>query len=289
MELKNRLDIVTLCEIIDGNGNGDPDMDNMPRTDPETMHGLMTDVSKKRKVRDIAESQGEKIFYRSGEVINNIIDTAHVQIPVSIKDPEERSIAARSFLLKTYYDIRTFGAVLNTGKKAGQVQGPIQVTFSRSIDPVYIQPHCITRRSVTTEKEAAEQIAKNGSITGTMGQKYTIPYALYRDLWTVTPAYAQQTGFSVEDLDKFLYYLKNMFALSQSSTRGMMSMQALYVFEHACPAGQKFALGYETLSSIVGRVQVAKKPDVIYPRKFSDYNVNVNLDHMPVGLTMKQI
>lgn len=284
--LRNRYEIVYLFEVRDGNPNGDPDNDNRPRTDMSTGHGLVTDGCVKRKVRDYLDMIGEEIFFRTGVVLNRQIVASFESLDKKVKE-ENRAQAAKAALVKKYFDLRAFGGVLSTGKdttqKAGQVQGPVQVNFARSVSPIEVAEHAITRKSVTSEKEAEAQIADHGSIQGTIGRKYTVPYALYRCLWTVTPARARDTGFSMADLSKILNSLVNMWDVDRSSTRGVISPRLIQVFEHECPKGSEFALGRASLASIDDRVKVTKKGD-IEPRSFSDYHVKVDIEGMPEGL-----
>ena len=285
--LNNRYDIVYLFDVKDGNPNGDPDASNMPRMDSETEHGLVSDVCLKRKVRDYLAAQGEKIFYTNGVILNDLIEDAHKASAKDKKKKEEAIVAAREHILKTYYDIRAFGAVLDTGPKAGQVRGPLQVNFSRSIDPISWQEHQITRKSVTTKEDAKKQIDKSGSITGTMGTKFTVSYGLYRTLWTATPIFARETGFTKADFMKFLKALKNMWDIDRSSSRGFMAARGIFVFEHTCPEGSEYALGRDSMAACVDRVKVTKK--VENPRSFEDYEVSLDDSKLPEGLKIYKL
>ena len=233
-DLNNRIDFVYIFDVKDGNPNGDPDAGNLPRVDAETGMGLVTDVCLKRKVRNYAQeakglSEGYDIFIKEKAVLNNLIDEAHESDAVkNVKDTKDKTSAARDVMCKKYYDIRTFGAVMSTGKNAGQVRGPIQFTFARSVDPIVISEHSITRMAVATEKEAEKQ----GGDNRTMGRKATVPYGLYVCHGFVSANLAKQTGFSQEDLDLFWEALKNMFDVDRSAARGLMSAQKLIVFKH---------------------------------------------------------
>ena len=195
MTIEKRYDFVFLFDVQDGNPNGDPDAGNLPRIDPQTGEGLVTDVCLKRKVRNFIQmtqnSEHHDIFIREKGILNNLIDEAHEQENVKGKEKGEKTEAARQYMCGRYYDIRTFGAVMTTGKNAGQVRGPVQLTFSRSIDPVMTLEHSITRMAVTNEKDASE--------TGdnrTMGRKFTVPYGLYRCHGFISAHFANKPAFS---------------------------------------------------------------------------------------------
>ncbi|MBN1546948.1 MAG: type I-C CRISPR-associated protein Cas7/Csd2, partial [Syntrophaceae bacterium] len=179
--IQNRYDFVLLFDVKDGNPNGDPDAGNLPRIDPETGNGLVTDVCIKRKVRNYVQlvkndTDGFDIFIKEKAILNNLIDQAHEQDNVKDKEKGDKTEAARHYMCKHFYDVRTFGAVMSTGKNAGQVRGPVQLTFSRSVDQIVPLEHSITRMAVATEAEAEKQSGDNR----TMGRKFTVPYALYR-------------------------------------------------------------------------------------------------------------
>ena len=198
-ELKNRIDFVYIFDVQDGNPNGDPDAGNLPRVDAETGMGLVTDVCLKRKVRNYVQvakgcADGYDIFIKEKAVLNTLIDSAHEE--ENVKSAKDKTSAARDVMCKKYYDIRTFGAVMSTGKNAGQVRGPIQFTFARSVDPIAAMEHSITRMAVATEKEAEKQ----GGDNRTMGRKATVPYGLYVCHGFISANLAKQTGFSEEDL-----------------------------------------------------------------------------------------
>ena len=228
-ELKNRIDCVYIFDVQDGNPNGDPDAGNLPRVDPETGMGLVTDVCLKRKVRNYVQiaknfASGYDIFIKEKAVLNMLIDKAHEE--EIVKEAKDKTTAARDVMCKSYYDIRTFGAVMSTGKNAGQVRGPIQFTFARSVDAIATAEHSITRMAVATEKEAEKQ----GGDNRTMGRKATIPYGLYVCHGFISANLAKQTGFSEEDLNLFWEALRNMFDVDRSAARGLMSAQKLIVF-----------------------------------------------------------
>lgn len=269
-DLNNRIDFVYIFDVKDGNPNGDPDAGNLPRVDAETGMGLVTDVCLKRKVRNYAQeakglSEGYDIFIKGKAVLNNLIDEAHESDAVkNVKDTKDKTSAARDVMCKKYYDIRTFGAVMSTGKNAGQVRGPIQFTFARSVDPIVTSEHSITRMAVATEKEAEKQ----GGDNRTMGRKATVPYGLYVCHGFVSANLAKQTGFSQEDLDLFWEALKNMFDVDRSAARGLMSAQKLIVFKHDS------VLGNAPANKLFDLVKIEKKCEGV-ARSFSDYQVTI--------------
>ena len=280
-ELKNRIDFVYIFDVQDGNPNGDPDAGNLPRVDAETGMGLVTDVCLKRKVRNYVQTakgqaDGYDIFIKEKAVLNTLIDKAHDDSEV--KDAKDKTEAARMFMCKNYYDIRTFGAVMSTGKNAGQVRGAIQLTFARSVDTIATAEHSITRMAVATEKEAEKQ----GGDNRTMGRKATVPYGLYVCHGFISANLAKQTGFSEEDLELFWDALKNMFDVDRSAARGVVSAQKLRVFKHGsvrgnAPANKRFDL-----------VKVEKVCDGA-PRSFSDYTVTIDKAGLPANVTVEEL
>lgn len=280
-ELKNRIDFVYIFDVQDGNPNGDPDAGNLPRVDAETGMGLVTDVCLKRKVRNYVKvakncAAGYDIFIKEKAVLNKAIDAAHEE--ESVKSSADKTSSARDFMCKKYYDIRTFGAVMSTGKNAGQVRGPVQLTFARSVDPVAAMEHSITRMAVATEKEAEKQ----GGDNRTMGRKATIPYGLYVCHGFISANLARQTGFSEEDLSIFWEALKNMFDVDRSAARGLMSAQKLIVFKHDS------ALGNAPANKLFDLVKIAKKCEGA-PRAFKDYNVSIEKADIPAGVTIEEM
>jgi len=279
--IKNRYDFVYLFDVKDGNPNGDPDAGNLPRVDPETGHGLVTDVCLKRKVRNFIianppEGKGFDIFIKEKTILNRLIDEAHEQEEVKAKEKADKTEEARKFMCRKYYDIRTFGAVLSIGKNAGQVRGPVQLTFSRSVDPIVTLEHSITRMAVATEAEAEKQSGE----TRTMGRKFTVPYAIYRCHGFVSAALAEQTGFSEFDLGLFWDALKKMFEHDRSAARGQMETRKLVVFKH------DGKLGNSPSHQLFERVKVARKQGQTPPRDFSDYSVVVDASSLPVGVEL---
>ena len=280
-ELKNRIDFVYIFDVQDGNPNGDPDAGNLPRVDAETGMGLVTDVCLKRKVRNYVQTakgqaNGYDIFIKEKAVLNTLIDKAHDDSDV--KDAKDKTEAARMYMCKNYYDIRTFGAVMSTGKNAGQVRGAIQLTFARSVDTIATAEHSITRMAVATEKEAEKQ----GGDNRTMGRKATVPYGLYVCHGFVSANLAQQTGFSEEDLELFWVALKNMFDVDRSAARGLMSAQKLIVFKHNSP------LGNAPANKLFDLVKVEKVCDGA-PRSFSDYTVTIDKAGLPANVTVDEL
>lgn len=282
-ELKNRIDFVYIFDVKDGNPNGDPDAGNLPRVDAETGMGLVTDVCLKRKVRNYVQIakglvNGFDIFIKEKAVLNTLIDNAHDDSEV--KNAKDKIEAARRFMCNNYFDIRTFGAVMSTGKNAGQVRGPIQFTFARSIDPIAVAEHSITRMAVATEKEAEKQDGGNR----TMGRKATIPYGLYVCHGFISANLAQQTGFSEEDLELFWNALKkkNMFDVDRSAARGLMSAQKLIVFKHDS------ILGNAPANKLFELVKVEKVCDGA-PRSFIDYSVTIDKENAPSNVTIEEL
>ena len=280
-ELKNRIDFVYIFDVQDGNPNGDPDAGNLPRVDAETGMGLVTDVCLKRKVRNYVQvakecADGYDIFIKEKAVLNTLIDAAHEED--TVKNASDKTSAAKDVMCKKYFDIRTFGAVMSTGKNAGQVRGPIQFTFARSIDPIAAMEHSITRMAVATEKEAEKQ----GGDNRTMGRKATVPYGLYVCHGFISANLAQQTGFSEEDLALFWDALKNMFDFDRSAARGLMSAQKLIVFKH------ESVLGNAPANKLFDLVKIEKLCDGA-PRKFEDYKVTIEKNNLPAGVTFEEM
>ena len=280
-ELKNRFDFVYIFDVKDGNPNGDPDAGNLPRVDAETGMGLVTDVCLKRKVRNYVQtakglSDGYDIFIKEKAVLNTLIDKAHDDS--AVKAATDKTEAARMFMCKNYYDIRTFGAVMSTGKNAGQVRGAIQLTFARSVDAIATAEHSITRMAVATEKEAEKQ----GGDNRTMGRKATVPYGLYVCQGFISANLAQQTGFSEEDLLLFWDALKNMFDIDRSAARGLMSAQKLIVFKHDS------VLGNAPANKLFDLVKVERVCDGA-PRSFNDYTVTIDMVGLPANVTVQEL
>ena len=283
-ELNNRIDFVYVFDVQDGNPNGDPDAGNLPRVDAETGMGLVTDVCLKRKVRNYVQvakglSDGYDIFIKEKAVLNNEIDKAHDAPEVkAAKEGQNKTAEARRFMCRNYFDIRTFGAVMSTGKNAGQVRGPVQLTFARSVAPVSTAEHSITRIAVATPKEAENQNGENH----TMGRKATIPYGLYVCHGFISANLAKQTGFSEDDLVLFFDALKNMFDIDRSAARGLMSARKLIVFRHDSE------LGNAPANELFDLVKIKKATDSV-PRSFSDYKVTVDKESLPSGVAVEEL
>ena len=288
--IKNRYEFVVLFDVENGNPNGDPDAGNMPRIDPETGYGLVTDVCLKRKIRNYVEivkedAAGYGIYIKEDVPLNRSDNKAYEYLGVTDKDVKElkkkdpeADIKIRDFMCSNFYDIRTFGAVMTTFVKAslncGQVRGPVQLGFARSIDPIVSQEVTITRVAITTEKDA-----KNKSTE--MGRKNIVPYALYRAEGYISANLARKvTGFSEDDLELLWEALINMFEHDHSAARGKMAVRELIVFKHSkelgdCPA-------YKLFDS----VEVSRKEGVVYPRKYQDYIVNIHEEMIPDTVKM---
>lgn len=282
-ELKNRIDFVYIFDVQDGNPNGDPDAGNLPRVDAETSRGIVTDVCLKRKVRNYVQlskncTQGYDIFIKEKAVLNTLIDASHEDETVKAADAKSKTAAARDVMCSKYYDIRTFGAVMSMGKNAGQVRGPIQFTFARSVDPIVPAEHSITRMAVATEKEAEKQNGDNR----TMGRKATIPYGLYVCHGFVSASLAKQTGFSEEDFTLFIDALKGMFDCDRSAARGLMSAQKLILFRHDS------VLGNAPANKLFDLVKVERTTDNV-PRSFSDYQVTIDKAKLPAGVSVEEV
>ena len=243
--------------------------------------GLLQMFAFKRKVRNYVQvakglEDGYDIFIKEKAVLNTLIDKAHDDSEV--KNAKDKTDAARRFMCKNYFDVRTFGAVMSTGKNAGQVRGPIQFTFARSVDPIAAAEHSITRMAVATDAEAKKQSGDNR----TMGRKATVPYGLYICHGFISANLAQQTGFSEEDLALFWEALKNMFDMDRSAARGLMSAQKLIVFKHDS------VLGNAPANKLFDLVKVEKVCDGA-PRSFGDYHVTIDKEHVPSNVTVEEL
>lgn len=298
--IANRYDFVLLFDVKDGNPNGDPDAGNLPRVDPETGHGLVTDVCVKRKVRNFVQLakagvSGYDVFIKEKAILNQTIQAAYAALGIDLNEPpadqrdgEKRRSKGesqggerekgRAHMCKSYFDVRAFGAVMSTGPNAGQVRGPVQLTFARSVNQVVPLEHSITRMAVATEAEAEKQQGDNR----TMGRKFTIPYGLYRCHGFVSAPLATQTGFGEDDLALFWQALENMFEHDRSAARGEMSTRKLVVFKHDT------ALGNAPAHKLFGLVRVGD-PARTPPRDFADYAKSVIVPtqvQMPTGVTV---
>jgi CRISPR-associated protein Csd2 len=314
MALNNRYDFVLLFDVKDGNPNGDPDAGNLPRLDAESGHGLVTDVSLKRKVRNFVglvkdqdsrdPQPGEKrfeIYVREKAILNNQHQRAYSALKLDAPEETGEEFApeadepvgkkkkpakekrkgsaddvdqARKWMCQNFFDVRTFGAVMSTGINCGQVRGPVQLTFARSVEPVVALEHSITRMAVATEGEAEKQQGDNR----TMGRKHTVPYGIYMAHGFVSSFLAKQTGFGDEDLELLWQALENMFEHDRSAARGEMATRGLYVFKHDSELGNAHA------HALFKRISA--KPVAEIPRNFEDYEVTVDEADMPGGVSL---
>lgn len=287
--IKNRYEFTILFDVENGNPNGDPDAGNMPRVDPETGYGIVTDVCLKRKIRNCVETmcedkKGYRIYIKDGVPLNDSDKEAYSafctdekKIKELKKDNPEIDKKICKFMCQNFFDIRTFGAVMTTFVKAalncGQVRGPVQLGFARSIDPIVTQEVTITRVAITTTKDAENKSTE-------MGRKYIVPYALYRVDGYISANLARKvTGFSEEDLQLLWKAIINMFEYDHSAARGNMAVRELIVFKHDSELGN--APAYKLFDTI----KVQRRDGVIAPRNYSDYEVKVANDKLPAGVT----
>jgi len=275
--IKNRYEFIILFDVENGNPNGDPDAGNMPRIDVETGHGLVTDVCVKRKIRNYVElvkgdAEGYAIYVKEGAILNKQHEIAYIKNGIDINDKKalekeykNNKDIYRNFMCKNFYDIRAFGAVMDTGDaKCGQVRGPIQLNFAKSIDPIVQQEITITRVAITSEKDAEKK--------STMGRKHIIPYALYRAEGYISAALAQKTGFDEDDLKLFWEAVINMFEHDHSAARGKMAVKKLIVFKHDS------LLGNAPAYKLFDTVKVVRKCEDKPARSYEDYEVTINTD-----------
>lgn len=279
-----RYDFLVLFDVQDGNPNGDPDAGNLPRIDPETMQGIVTDVCLKRKIRnyvDLVHQMAGKtdhdngIFVRdSGIALNTKINEAKKDADPENKQKKIASEKGRMEMCKRYYDIRMFGGVLTTGENCGQVRGPMQLTFARSIDPIIPGDISITRVAITQEGQEKE---------GEMGRKAQVPYGLYLGKGFFSPMLAKDTGVSKEDLELFWQALLGMFENDRSASRGFMQLQGVYVFVHDNP------LGNAPSGKLFERVKPRLKSGVEAPRSFGHYDVVPDESPLPEGVALVRL
>lgn len=310
--IEKRYEFVLLFDVIDGNPNGDPDAGNAPRIDPETGQGLVTDVCLKRKIRNyvLQARNGQPpydIYVKERGVLAQEQKKAYLACHL---DPSETPREeARRWMCKNFYDVRTFGAVMTTGKtgdddekngkgakkrgekkklwNCGQVRGPVQIAFARSLDPILTLEHCITRVALTnvgdtgrgtTDPETGEEKAGSGQF----GRKHTVPYALYRAHGFISPHFANYTGFGEADLGLFWEALDNMFEQDRSAARGQMALRQLVVFEHSG------GLGSAPAHRLFELVKVERRDPSRPPRSFADYQVTIDSGHVPAGITLHE-
>ncbi len=275
----NKIDFIILFDVQDANPNGDPDAGNMPRLDGETQHGLVTDVCLKRKIRNYVEltrqdKAGYNIYVKEKAVLNSQHERAYKALGVK-KGDKNKLTEARDWMCQNFYDIRTFGAVMTTEVNCGQVRGPVQLSFARSVDPVITSEFAVTRCAVTNEKDVDKE--------RTMGRKYTVPYALYMAKGTVNPFLARQTGFGEEDLELLKEALKHLFDFDASAARpaGSMAVRKLIFFHHDSE------LGSAPAHKLYERLSVTRKLGVAVARSIDDYDVT--LKPLPEGITLENI
>ena len=291
--IKNRYEFVVLFDVENGNPNGDPDAGNLPRIDPESGYGIVTDVCLKRKIRNYVETvkedaPGYRIYIKENVPLNRSDNEAYQALGTDEKKIKELKKSTpdihrkiRDFMCGNFYDIRTFGAVMTTFVKAalncGQVRGPVQLGFARSIDPIITQEVTITRVAITTEADAEKKSTE-------MGRKNIVPYGLYRVEGYISANLARKvTGFTEEDLELLWQAIINMFEIDHSAARGKMAVRELIVFKHSkelgdCPAYRLF-----------DAVEVKKKEDVEYPRKYQDYVVQIHEEQIPETVEVKRM
>lgn len=288
--IKNRYEFMILFDVENGNPNGDPDAGNLPRIDPESGYGLVTDVCLKRKIRNYVETvkdgeSGYRIYIKEGVPLNRSDNEAYEYLGVNdktVKDAKKKDpdidLKVRDFMCRNFFDIRTFGAVMTTFVKAalncGQVRGPVQIGFARSIDPIVSQEVTITRVAITTEKDAEDKKTE-------MGRKAIVPYALYRAEGYISANLAEKvTGFSEDDLELLWEAIINMFEHDHSAARGNMAVRELIVFRHDS------ALGNCPAYKLFDAVDVHRKDGVVFARKYTDYEVTVHEEQIPDSVTV---
>ncbi len=273
--IKNRYEFVLLFDVENGNPNGDPDMGNMPRVDPQTGYGIVTDVCLKRKIRDYVDivkngKKGYDIYVKEGVVLNEQHTKAYAALDKKPDSKKPKDDALTKFMCDNFFDIRAFGAVMTTEVNCGQVRGPIQLTFARSLDPIFQQEVTITRQAVANARDADKG--------QTMGKKQIVPYGLYRAEGYVSAHLAKKTtGFTEDDLALLWDSLVNMFEHDHSAARGKMSARKLIVFKHANE------LGCCQSHILFDKVKVERLSKDLPPRSFADYNVTVSKD-VPNGV-----
>lgn len=289
--IQNRYEFVVFFDVENGNPNGDPDAGNMPRIDPETGYGLVTDVCLKRKIRNYVETvkedaTGYRIYVKDGVPLNRSdaeacdyvgVDANEKSLKAAKKKDADLDRKLRDFMCANFFDIRTFGAVMTTFVKGalncGQVRGPVQLGFARSVDPILPQEVTITRVAITTEADAEKKGTE-------MGRKYVVPYGLYRVEGYISANLARKTtGFSEEDLELLWQAILNMFEHDHSAARGKMAVRELIIFKHDSE------LGNAPAHKLFDLVKAEKKDGVITPRAYSDYVLSVEEDGVPAGVT----
>ena len=312
--LSRRHDFVLIFDVTNGNPNGDPDAGNLPRLDPETNHGLVTDVSLKRKIRNYVElaregAEGHHIYVQEGAILNEKHRQAYVALRGDEKSKKDAKLnprdaaeatTLRDFMCRNFFDVRTFGAVMSTGINCGQVKGPVQMTFANSVEPVLPVEISITRMAATNEAEQKKRAeGDDGDLrtdNRTMGRKHIVPYGLYVAHGFISAKFAERTGFSEADLSLLFEALANMFEHDRAAARGEMTSRKLIVFRHAN------ALGNAPAHRLFDLVQIGRNVDGEFralddrglsnlppARKFTDYSVNIDREGLPEGVEILEL
>jgi len=313
--LSRRHDFVLIFDVTNGNPNGDPDAGNMPRLDPETNHGLVSDVSLKRKIRNYVElaregQAGHHIYVQEGAILNEKHRQAYVALRGDERSRKDAKLnprddaeakALRDWMCANFFDVRTFGAVMSTGVNAGQVKGPVQMTFATSVEPILPVEISITRMAATNEAEQKKRVegseeADQRSDNRTMGRKHIVPYGIYVAHGFVSAKFAERTGFSEADLALLFEALGSMFEHDRSAARGEMTTRKLIVFRH------ENALGNAPAHALFDRVRIGRTVDGEFralddrglgnlppARKFADYTVQIDRDGLPEGVEVLEL
>jgi len=309
--IKNRYEFMFLFDCENGNPNGDPDSGNAPRVDPQDMRGLVSDVALKRRVRNYVQmargnAMPDAIFVQHATNLNTQIVKAHEQTKGGlVEDAGRDKVAlARAWMCQSFYDVRAFGAVMSTGANAGQVRGPVQFAFARSLDPVLPMDACITRMAVAEDVKGAKsskdyekwEADQPEDELRTMGRKSLIPYGLYVGKGFISAHLAEGTGFSEDDLKLFWEALLNMYEHDRSASKGLMSVREVFVFKHvgtddgnAGQRKQQAILGCAPAHKLFDLVKAQKKPGVEAPRKYEDYEVTFNDKGLPTGVAARML
>lgn len=281
----NKIDFMLIFDVLDANPNGDPDAGNLPRVDVESNQGLVTDVCLKRKVRNYIQLTrkdvpGFDIYIKEKAILTDLQKKAYEALNLKDKDGKNQD-QARMWMCQNFFDIRTFGAVMSLKEaNCGQVRGPVQFSFARSIDPVISAEHAITRCAVATGEESKKQDGGNR----TMGRKYTVPYAVYCMRGTMNPFLAEQTGFSEQDWEVLEEALVHLFDFDSSAARpaGSMAVRKLILFKHSCP------LGNAPTHKLIEAISIGRKEGVEAARSFQDYQVKLQRDAIPEGIVVEE-
>lgn len=304
MAILNRYEFMFFIQCVNGNPNGDPDMGNTPRVDPEDMHGYITDVAIKRRIRNYVQTaysqiEGMDIIMQSGTNINKFIAQSKERSGVGVAAKDKKSIdSARKAACTQFYDVRTFGAVLSTGPNAGQVRGPVQITFAKSVDPILPLDISITRMCVTDgDKDKSSEYYQDledrtaEDKLRTMGRKQLIPYGLYEARGFISANLAEETGFDEHDLKILFESILNMYEHDRSASKGEMSViSPLIIFKHVgtdsdeVQRARQCKLGCAAAHKLFEAVSISKKEQVQYPRNYTDYDCKINFSAIPKGV-----